>query len=144
MNAVGALARPEFTQAQAHLRRCLELDLTQEEALDLLFRSCEIDPKNASGSLFFLEQTLTRLPNRFDLKLNLASIFERAGQPEKGQALLRELAAQDVQPRIADTACLQLVAMADLQARKKFRVGLDALQAGNKDEGQKMIAEAIQ
>jgi len=118
-----------LASARASFRRAAELNPDFPEALAALGRTYLLEPDGApvDGGIAALEAARARLPTREDVAADLAELYDRKGQKEKGDAVLRGLSG----PEAAQ-------ARADRQGRSELERRIDAvnarLQEGKLDE----------
>ena len=130
-------------EAFLHVKRCLSKDPEHSRALDLLVKILRMGVTDEEEGIALLAGMIEQWPQRLDLAFALADLLERAGQDSRSERLWEGLAAQSTRPDLAHAAQLRLVGAKDRKAQSTYRAGVQAFENGHKDEGAKLITEAI-
>jgi tetratricopeptide (TPR) repeat protein len=137
----GVYAHPEApqnaagrNQARKHLLRAVELGCPIPDALAQLAAVVLLEEHPSGEDLALLEEACQHLPGNYDLKLKLATLYDRAGQRERAGACLREVAGQTVDPQLAARASAQLTAEDAQEADHLAQVAKEAFKAKRYDE----------
>ncbi len=144
MGSRGGKAQEALLRAREHLVRCVELDLGQVKALEMVFNVCQMDPEGSRIALPVVEKAVAHWPSRLDLQLRLADLLDRTGAGDRSREILVSLAKQTSRPEIAEQAHQRLSVLADGVAQRTFQEGVAAFQAGREAEGRRLIGGAIQ
>lgn len=130
-------------RAREHLRKALAADLTQVQVLEHLLTLCHQDPGAAGEALEVLERATAQPAQDLAPLGRFAELLSRRGDEARSRAIWERLAAQTEQPALAEQARAQLDLAKDQAAQAKFRLGVEAFEAGREAEGRRLIQEAL-
>ncbi len=130
-------------ESRSHLRRSIELGCPFPDAILALANLAAAGGPAEPGELALLEAACGALPGQYSLKLSLATVYTRASRPEQAKGLLREIAAQTLEPHLARAADLQLTAMAAKEAERLVGLGNTAFKNKRYEEAVARMAEAL-
>jgi len=136
---MGSRGGPE---SRSHLRRSIELGCPFPDAILALASLAAAGPAEP-GELALLEAACGALPGQYGLKLSLATVYTRASRPEQAKGLLREIAAQTLEPHLARAADLELTAMAVREVERLSGLGNAAFKDRRYGEAVARMEEAL-
>ena len=127
--------RKTLEAARAAFRRSIELNPNFPEARGGLGTTYVVDSSgNVADAIRELEIAVKELPSREDLALNLARLYERQGQEQKSEALLKSLGAAGQRP---------LEVKKEGGGRKEKMDRVNALLAAGKEDEAVALMETI-
>ncbi|MBK8794593.1 MAG: hypothetical protein IPN59_16090 [Holophaga sp.] len=135
--------RADLFTARAHLVRALELGCPNPDVLPMLTTLVLMNEQPVSEDFALLEKACQLLPGQFELKRNLAILYERASKRDMARMLLHQVAEQNVDPKLATLANSQLKAMDFQEADRIYRSGMEAFKQKHYEEAVTTMETAI-
>jgi len=104
------------------------LGCPKADALPLLTQVLLAGDRPSAEDLARVEEACRLLPGRFDVKLNLAEQYVKAGQRDVARLRLSEVAGQNADPQLAQVAARRLAGMDYEEAGGLGKKGMDAFR----------------
>ncbi|WP_306600807.1 hypothetical protein [Geothrix sp. 21YS21S-2] len=130
-------------EARTHLRRSLQLGCPFPDTLLALARLVMAGGAPQEGELALLEDACRARPGQYGMKYSLATIYAQASHPEQARALLREVAAQTLEPHLARAAQLELEVQVRKEVERLAALGMEAFRGKRYGEAVARMEEAL-